>query len=376
MTLPSVVSVCGDPGGASALAPVLELLASEGRVLLENYTYAQGGTVLQRRSVPFLTLPVGIDDAWIDEVLRHASLLLAATSANGQDHERRFLAAARRGCLPSLSVLDFWSNYRARFVESDGSLVLPDQLAVMDDQARQDVIGIGIPASAVVVTGHPGLEGLASRRPELAARGRALRTELGIGPAERLVVFVSQPIADLYRQCEGNPEHLGFEERGVLAAIVDALASIARDEGLGVTLLVRPHPRETGFAAPGHHGPPRMLIDGSEDAHASVMAGDLVVGMNSVLLLEAALLGRRVLSVQPGLGAGDRVPWEAYAEVDRVSTWGEVAPALRRALARPESRSGAARDESRTSGAARSVADCVYALLRDLELAAPMEPRR
>ena len=99
MTLSSVVSVCGDPGGASALTPVLELLASDGRVLLENYTYAQGSTVLQRRSVPFRTLPVGIDDAWIDEVLRHASLLLAATSANGQDHERRFLCSVAEAFL-------------------------------------------------------------------------------------------------------------------------------------------------------------------------------------------------------------------------------------------------------------------------------------
>jgi hypothetical protein len=76
-------------------------------------------------------------------------------------------------------------------------------------------------------------------------------------------------------------------------------------------LLIRPHPRERTkdlHLLQLRAKAVRVIVEGQGDGRGIVLAADLVVGMTTVLLVEACLLGCLVVSLQPGLVGADVLP--------------------------------------------------------------------
>ena len=300
-----VVTACGDPGGANALAPVLEQLASDGRVELRNFAYRQGAGILAARNLAFHPIPSQAPADWCADQLRDlgAHAVLTATSFNAEEHEKQFIAAAARLGLPSIAVLDFWSSYGSRFADAQGRLrYVPDRIAAMDDTARQGLIEAGIAAERIAVTGHPGFDAIAARRAAFSqAERQALRRDMGADERGVLVLFASQPLGQLYGTDASSPGFRGFDEKAMLDAVVPALERFAAARGVALTLIIRPHPREETDAYAARHSPTiRIRVSKHGDARACAMAADLVLGMTTMLLVEACHLGVPVISLQPG----------------------------------------------------------------------------
>jgi hypothetical protein len=304
-----VLAVSGDAGGAAALAPVLTALRSAG-ACISAFAYEAAGAIWSQAGVKHQELPpAGVDPERLLET-SGAQVVLATTSLNGTDWERKFVWAARRRHLPSIVLLDFWSNYRERFTNAGGALSdLPDYIAVMDGAARDEMVAAGFPPDRLVITGQPAFDGLEALRRRSTAEFRCAlrnRLKLSAGPA---VLFCSQPIAQMYGKNAANPNYLGYTEVTVLRALADALQRIAERKKRRVLLLVRPHPREQEIAIAGLATSllsVRSLLDCDE--LEAVLAADLVTGMSSILLLKAALLDCRALSLQPGLLRADSLP--------------------------------------------------------------------
>jgi len=301
----SIVTIAGDAGGAAALAPVLLRLQHEQTVTLNNFAYFQAPSVLAQSGVPCRVLgsrDVGRSRQLLEDA--RASLLLTATSVNTLELEKRFVMAARQAGCPSVGVLDFWSNYAARFADGDGGLsCAPDVLAVMDERAQSALSDAGV-ASELTITGQPAFDLLSERRQNFSEADRvAVRQALGVQPADFLILFVSQALDDLYGDAKAR---LGFDQHDVRRLVIDTLASTRPARPL--ILAIRKHPREAGIPSDEHHHALTIVHDGTLDRWSSTMAADLVVGMNSVLLLEASYLGAPVLSLQPGLRVEDALP--------------------------------------------------------------------
>lgn len=303
MPAAAIVTICGDAGGAEALAPVLALLQRDGKVTLKNYAYAQAPGVLERASITCTHL-----DACDVETARQllgreqAALLLAATSVNQFEFEKQFVVAARQSSCPSLGVLDYWSNYAARFVDENGDIkCAPDALTVMDERAATEVRAAGVP-SELTITGQPAFDRLSVHRQGFGADTRlAVRDALGAGPDDLLILFVSQPLDDLYGDAKSR---IGFNQHEVLELVMRTLMQLPADRR--PTLAVRRHPRERVSPMPATAL--RIVLDETPNRLDAVLAADLVVGMNSVLLLEASYLGAAVLSLQPELQGDDFLP--------------------------------------------------------------------
>ena len=340
----SILAVAGDPGGAAAVAPVVARLRAFGRPVTA-LAYRHARAVWSDRGVAFDELAEQTDR---DAAHRHLEaarpgLLLLATSVNGLDLEKHFLAAANGREIPSVAVLDFWSNYRPRFADEQGQLAhLPDRIAVMDEQARREMIADGFDATRLVVTGQPAFDELGAVRRHWQGRNRLeLRSQLGVAAVERLVLFASQPLAEVYGEDASHSGFLGYTQWSVLRSLVGALDRIGRRSDEPTVLLVRPHPRERPEALQGLQGSrARVLVDGRGDRHEAALAADLVTGMNSILLVEACLLGCPVISLQPGLRLADALPTNRSGATRAVYRDEDVEPAVAELLFDP-----AARDE-------------------------------
>jgi hypothetical protein len=364
----SVASAVGDYGGAEAVVPALVALANRG-ALGSVVAAPTAWTVLERAGIAFSPYAATDVAAAVASCFEGEppSLVLTTTSWGDDRLEPSILEAARSREIPTVSVIDFWSNYRQRF-ETAGGLLLPTWIALPDESARAAAVAEGLPEDRLVVTGNPHYETLVQRYQHFDREERlAFRERVGVPRQATLTLFVSQPIRALYGRS------LGYDEAETLVLVRDAMEQVADWIGHPVTLAVRAHPRDPGASVPGSTGKVSVRPAVGDDGLAWALAADLVVGMTSALLLQAALLGSRVVSVQPNLRGADPLPSNRLGLSDAVYQPEEVASVLYRALARPahgQPNRSAQRIKTAVNGATLRLLDLVVAAANQSSAAA------
>lgn len=340
---PTIIALCGDPGGANAVSPVIEALKEEGLVTVRALAYRQARSFWAKRGLMFETLAEHTTKAMAVEWLCQpdVALLLTGTSVNSIDLEKTFIVAANDVSVPSLAVLDFWTNYAWRFSDTDGRLVyMPDRIAVMDERALDEMVADGFDRERLSITGQPAFDDLAIKRGLFTPdRRQVFRERLGISHQEKFVLFASQPLSFLYGTDPANPHYPGFDEQTVLRALIVALEQIASQSKQKIVLVIRPHPRESmeEYVNVQGHGI-RILVSTEGESHDVVMAADLVIGMNTVLLVEACYLGCMTISLQPGLRLPDVLPTNAWGVSRAVYHAEEIQSAIEQMLLDPNIR--------------------------------------
>jgi len=379
-----VLALAGDAGGARALSPVLKRLAAQPGITLQVQAYAAAVEIWRREGWP--VAPVDVS------AVASCDRLLLGTSWQPEQWELEAIAAAGKAGIRSVSVLDSWVNYRVRFLNRRGEFVLPDAIAVMDESARTEMLAEGFPSEYLAVTGHPGfdeLERFHSAEAQAAAREKVtqalwlegshpaqgavlphpnpLPLGEGRGEGERstnsthavspplLFIFASQPISQM-----ADGASWGYDERLVLADFIAALDATLQARGQQAVLLVKRHPRESGeLVLPKAASLSIHVVDDSlGDYRELVAASNFVLGMNSNLLLEACLLGKPVISYQPGLLRPDPLPSNRLGWSRAVTARNSLAPALAEEIfddSRRRSRKELLRSLPRPSGAAERV---------------------
>jgi hypothetical protein len=309
--LKQIVVVGGDPGGAAALAPVLQVLQKRATERLRVLGYRQAVDIWARGGIAVEPLPdtEQVDPAaWVGST--GVDLLVTSTSVNGVDHERSFRRWAAAASVPSVAVLDFWTNYAARFRRSrEDRLLVPSVVAVMDEYARREMTAAGFPPDQLVVTGQPAFDAIGLFRDGWDAPRRCqMREQLAADPDCRIVLFLSQPLATEMAGLDCS-DGVAMDEREILRSVASALDTIASAEDVEILLAVRPHPRERlrpeDLPALGRV---RTVLAPGGDAWSMALAADLVVGIKTALLVEACLLGCVVVSVQPAAEGRDPLP--------------------------------------------------------------------
>lgn len=198
---------------------------------------------------------------------------LIFNSASGAAVEVAALEVGRRMCLPIVSLIDTWYGYRRR-LERDGMLDLSDKILVIDDEAKREAIGEGLPPPIIEPVGHPAWE----------------ETVLLPQADRRHVLFVSQPVARRYGQS------LGYTEVESWRLLHET--AVARPDLIG-RLAFAPHPDDD--VPP----PAEDALVHIADGHAGLAQAGTVVGMFSSLMTEAFLAGRHVISLQPAAQGRD-----------------------------------------------------------------------
>ncbi len=182
-----------------------------------------------------------------------------------------------------------------RFRLPDGELVLPSVIAAIDDQSRNALIAAGIPADTITVIGHLHIHRfrrIAADMPEDSVR--ALRESWGAQDSDHVVLFASEPLREM--AAEGKQRDV--DELAVLTDLLERIRVgdpiTTNREPDSTIVVVRPHPREddSKFAALPHDMKPRTLVSRDGSSAQAILAADTVVGISSMMLVEAASIGR------------------------------------------------------------------------------------
>jgi len=309
-----LLSFVEDPGAANCVAPVLEPLRRRGwevTALAAGIAY----DYLRERCSPIERLPLG---ARADNLLRRSdpAAIIVGTSENKRTIAHDLVAQARHRGVMSVGLVDSAANSSLRFRgRTDNPLFhAPDWLLVADEWSRRTYTEIGFPQSRIVITGHPHYDSVVERKAALDAEGRrAVRARVmpGVPPERPIVVFLSETSTGLDAEQFRRSALYTFAGRGdcdgrteiVLEEVLDALATLPRRPY--VVLRLHPKNRVEEFA---RYQEEVDAVSVDEPPLDLVYAADLVIGMSTSLLLEAAILGRATLSVLPRALERDWLP--------------------------------------------------------------------
>jgi len=366
-----------DPGAANGIVDLPAALQARG---LKAHILATGHAVehLQSLDKPFTTLGAETDarailDQWTPKGV------LAGTSENPETLGLALIAEARNRGLATAAFVDgpASADYRFRGPGDAPLAFAPDWILVADPVSGKNYQTLGHPPQNIIHCGHPYFDRVRAKAQELAQKDRALSLAEIIpdAPPDRPVVVFLAEISDglepgAFRR---SPEYT-LHGRGAS----DARTNIVLEEVLDVlntiqprpTIVLRLHPKNTEQEFEYYLGEIDHLSH-TGPASDLLYCADLVIGMTTIALFEAALMGRPVLSVTPrelesewlaGIGLG-LIPAVHTREALRKI----LIPALSPPLEEQRPVMGKAPDEVINFGALERMADFMTSLLAGQE---------
>lgn len=273
MITKKIIFLVHDPGGYDVLFPIIQKFQMD-LIDFEFYCCGPAMNINPQFGISEPELLQRINS----HICQNELLGLVTGTSWGNDLELKAIAACKKSLIPTISVLDYWSNYRERFIDSSGKVVYPDYYIVMDTLAEQEAIMAGVPGAIITPLGHPGLDKYVGLK----------KIDYSSGSVKGKILFLSQPLSVLY----GN--QLGYTEAQALQDCIQIL------KGSSYSLGVKFHPKDTKSFQDQYSD---FAVTGSLDE--ILPDYDLIIGMNTMGLLHAVLMGIPAISYQPNLRIQD-----------------------------------------------------------------------
>jgi hypothetical protein len=210
-----------------------------------------------------------------------------------------YLKSARKAGVPTVACIKSWDQLTNR-----GLLrFVPERVLVWNERQRVEAEELhGIPSDRVVVTGAQQFDEWFARRP--SGTRKDFLERVGLDPAEGYVLYLcSSP--DITRPARG--------ERAFVEGWIEAVRGSGHELLRRIGILVRPHPNHAATnqwkkgADLGRFGnavvwPPGGARPVGEEASAgffdSLFHSEAVVGINTTSMIEAAIVGKSVLTIR------------------------------------------------------------------------------
>ncbi|MBX9830423.1 hypothetical protein K2X40_00555 [Candidatus Babeliales bacterium] len=308
-----------DPGGANTIIPLIDILKKKYEVVL----FGKNAALKRYQEFGYNgnDITAVVSDFTQQAMINFVSELkpdIVVTGTSATDKTEKYLwHACEKLTIPSCAVLDQWMNYGIRFsvygidqiefyLRDKTHAYLPSKICVMDDYAQAQMQLEGVDSSRVVVTGQPYFDLVQKRKKTLLQENILALKKFLYGDIDTLITFASEPFSLIFK----DADYLGYTEQTILQQILDALTVLANSTQKKIVLAIRPHPKEDllyyhNLVASHQESLLKIVVQSDVSGTEAMLMSDVVCGMSSMFLLEAALLDIPILSVQIGLKTQD-----------------------------------------------------------------------
>ena len=317
-----VLAVASEEGSGKAIVPVLLSLISQG---VQVKGFFLDSVLPFINQLPKLAsvgsfAPISNNLSVQDAVGTFSPDVIVVGTTPIDSLERQLTIYAREHNIPTIAVLDERYGYRRRFSDQNNDLrYLTDVITLMDEQCYTDALAEGLPASRLHVTGSPILSYLVYHASaHFDNSGTRAHT---FNPSRKQVTFISETFAWDNGSSPSQPgrlgNFLGFTEETVRCDILSVLGEI----GQPTVVVEKLHPSDEQVPKESRMGKNLYWkqIRGV-DLWSLLSKSDVVIGMRSMALLEAALLGCRVASYQPNLIGDNQCAAVGFGVAQRLDT--------------------------------------------------------
>lgn len=327
-TLKKILFYSRDPGGANCVIPVYRKFSRTKGVKVELWgkdfairKYREDG--LEYRDIGNLKK---------DEIRyllsRFSPEILVTGTSYGDRTEQWLWKTADKLGIYSMAILDQWLSYRIRFSDSGGELVIPDKILVMDEIAKKEMIADGFDGQRILVTGQPYFEMLREKAGKISESDkRKIKEDFNCRDGF-VILFASEPFS------VASHVDLGFTENAILQEIVFAIQQLERS--VKINLLVKLHPKQSRDKVQRFiQSLPvlnnlRILIVTDYPVLPLILVADIVIGIQSTVLIEANILDKPVMSVQIGRKGPDQFILSKRGVIEVVTTSDVLSKGLKR----------------------------------------------
>jgi hypothetical protein len=286
-----IVLISRQAGTANAFVPVIDQLQKAGYELL-LLAFPNSCLPWREAKLKFNAIS-SFKDALKSLEEFSPNLVITGTSLEVKD-DSCFWEWAQEKEIPSIAFVDSWVSYWERFSTSENDKFnrLPTEIAVVDELMKKRMVESGCSIDLLHITGNPSFDKL---------QNQLLHKDTSNIKSEwKEILYVSDPKRDIW--VDDAKEIFGYDEYEVMAFLLDLLKKEAKEENK-IKLFIKLHPRESS-------GKYQTLIQNCQSSffqieedfaipNSSIFFFDIVIGMNSILLYESALLGMRIVSLQP-----------------------------------------------------------------------------
>jgi hypothetical protein len=293
--------VIGDAGGYSTLEPLLKYFIGEGHevTVLINATFAKSRCATINQNFNYKILDEKIYQLFCKLPLDRRPDIAIITASRAGRLEKKIVKKAKLLNIPTVSPVENWGPFAGRF--SDFSFgrfknhmdYLPDHLLVVDKFALDRAVSESVPKDCMSIVGSIPLEVFLAEAKNKKSSS-IMRPRFGAKNNQKIVVFASQALG--IEMGPDSPEYPGYNETEVLSDICTALSAVWPD----CMLIIKLHPFENieKFHRPDSLQNIQHNIMKTVSGSDIILSADLVIGMISNFLIEAAIKNKPVVSYQ------------------------------------------------------------------------------
>jgi len=281
-----IIFTAQDPGGFNAIVPVIKKLEKDARFSISVILAKHACLLAEEQNIKYSDA----DKKSFD--VSGADLIFTGISF-ADSIEKKIIFLAKAENIPTISIVDFWTDYAPSFSdpETKNLKYLPDYILVIDEIMKKQIIAEGLPKDKIFITGNPSFDFFVKKANQ--------KTD------KNLITFFCQPLSELYKKnSQDYKNSTNFNEVQVFEDIVKALEKI----DLNKKIIIDFHPRAKKFDKFDKIiKNSRLKIEKNIKSYNknSIEKPEIIIGMSTVVLFEAALAGKKVLSYQPGLKGED-----------------------------------------------------------------------
>jgi hypothetical protein len=209
--------------------------------------------------------------------------------------ELKFIKEAGKKKIATIAFIDHWTNFYSRF-KWDAELILPNQVWVIDQHAKELAIGEGLPAAQVMISGNPYYPFLAQWKPRISKE--EFLKQLEISAHATIIVFAPEPLSQV-----NGKEKFGFDELELLEKILaDMPKEFWQDENNYFLIKIHPNQKRSNIES--------IVLRSIETKNVRIVPenihtitllkyADVVMGIFSNILIEADIIGTTVARYIP-----------------------------------------------------------------------------
>ena len=294
-----------DPGAANFIVPIATALC-ENNVDLKVFSAGKADQIFNQFHISHRIIRRNKDPQKLIQAL-NPNLIIVGTSENPDTIGLSLIKEARKNQIKTIGLIDApaYADYRFKGRDNNPLALAPDWLITPDIYTKKLYISLGFPETRIKAFGHPYLEKMIAAGEALLVNGKnSLRRKLFNNKLEdrQIIVFISEVSYGFRaKDFEKSPTDQ-LRGRGVstgrtaivLEEVLDALKSISPKPHIVLRLAPKDqvgifdlYKDEIDEISQGDHILPLLCV------------ADLVVGLTSMPVYEAALLGKPTLSILP-----------------------------------------------------------------------------
>lgn len=278
-----ILFIAQDPGGFNSLVSVIKKLKE--KIKFKVFLANESREIARKNKIKYVDF-TGTNKAGLNESLERfrPDLIVVATST-GYSLEKKAISWAKINKVNSIAIIDFWSNYKVRFStpETFDLKFLPEAICVIDRIMKKKMIREGFDERKLYITGNPFFDNFKTAK----------------GVDGKYILFVDQAFSEVFSRADKKKANSGvFNEVKIFSDFIKVFQKLKMKE----PILIAFHPKSkkrnkyNGVMAESN-----LKIIKVKDSTFDLIGGaKIVIGINTAILFQAAMMGKITISYQPG----------------------------------------------------------------------------